>query len=120
MSLINIQRIDEYNAVAYATSYINPLSNLSETSNELSNKIDGSCNILFDLLLSNGNSYNRFVYCKFDGNTIMRETIDIIDKNEMKHIYEIEIARHYSNFSEINYSNSVLSKHDIGQLFFGD
>lgn len=116
MSYIDIQRTDRETVVVYATSCSNPLSDMEQLSNELSHTIQGSCNILFDLLLSNGDSYNRFVMCKFDGTTIVRESIDIINEECLELNYRKCILNHYNQPNKINFMNSALSKYDVGRI----
>lgn len=116
MSYIDIQRTDRNAVVVFATSCCNPLSNMDQLSNELSHTIQESCDILFDLLLSNGDSYNRFVMCKFDGTAIVRESIDIINEECLELNYRECITHHYNQFSKVNYMNSALSKFDVGRI----
>ena len=59
-----------FSTVVYAISFENPLQELSSISRELTSIIHKPCNVLFDLLLSNGDEFNRFVLGKFDGTNI--------------------------------------------------
>ena len=68
-----------FSTVVYAISFENPLQELSSISRELTSIIHKPCNVLFDLLLSNGDEFNRFVLGKFDGTNIDYDSLRIID-----------------------------------------
>lgn len=116
MSYIDIQKTNSNLVIIYATSYFNPLGNLEQLSEELAASIKESCDILFDLLLSNGDSYNRFVTCKFDGGNIMRDSIDIISEDCIEPTYKKIISNYYRRLDKSRYMNSALSKYDIGKV----
>lgn len=116
MSYIDIQKVNSSTVIIYATSYFNPLSDLEQLSKELNRNIDVSCNLLFDLLLSNGDSYNRFVTCKFDGRKIIRDSIDVIGEECLETTYKNIIFDHYNRLSKKNYANSALSKYDVEKV----
>lgn len=63
-----IQRFDnmsEYPYVILSTSYVSPLDDIMDIEHELQPYYKGK--ILFDLLLTNGVSSNRFIEAEFDG-----------------------------------------------------
>lgn len=69
--------------VVYAISFENPLHDLVDISKELSLIVHSPCDILFDLLLSNGDEFNRFFLGKFDGEKIDFDSLEIYEmKNE--------------------------------------
>ncbi|MCK4260793.1 MAG: type II toxin-antitoxin system RnlB family antitoxin [Halanaerobiales bacterium] len=55
----------KYSYLILSTSYLNPLNYMNEIESCLNDKYEGG--ILFDLLLSTGNSSNRFLEGFFDG-----------------------------------------------------
>lgn len=68
--------------LATATSFESPLSNLSEISLELASKVGSKPQlVVFDLLSSNGDEWNRFVAMKFDGGKLVRNTYRILETN---------------------------------------
>lgn len=67
--------------IIYPVSYINPMVNIIGFDVELRKKIGVPCNILVDLLLCNGNNFNRFVKFRFDGVKIDRLTIELTKLN---------------------------------------
>lgn len=81
MNSYRIQEINDfkYRAIIFSTDYISPIEELSEIENELrENKYMGT--IIFDLLLINGNSENRFIEAFFDGMSFDRKSFKIADK----------------------------------------
>jgi hypothetical protein len=54
-----------YPYIVLSTSYRNPLEEISTIENELKNNFKGR--VIFDLLLSNDYSSNRFLEAEFDG-----------------------------------------------------
>ncbi|HGI1702963.1 TPA: type II toxin-antitoxin system RnlB family antitoxin, partial [Streptococcus pyogenes] len=55
--------------VVVATSYVSPLSQVYAIANELKS-VDYKGEVIFDLVLSNGFSSNRFLKTDFDGNQL--------------------------------------------------
>lgn len=74
-------------------SYINPLANISCLERELADSLSVPCKILVDLLLCNGENYNRFVSLNFDGMKIQKESVQIIELNfhEQKSVNEFYV-----------------------------
>lgn len=67
MKNYEIQKLnyDDYPYVVYSTSYVNPIEDIGYIEEELKLLFKGK--VIFDLLLSNGISSNRFVEAEFDG-----------------------------------------------------
>lgn len=116
MSLVELQKIDNTNFIVYATSYLNPLSDMIEVSKEIASVVDKPCDLLFDLLLANGDSFNRYVICKFDGKDILRDSINVIAENQIDDALMYRIREYYRCMSKSRYSNSALSKYEIGKI----
>lgn len=60
-----VENIANYPFVVYSTSYVSPIEAITDIEHELQSQFRGK--ILFDLLLSNGVSSNRFIEANFDG-----------------------------------------------------
>lgn len=95
-----------FSAVVYAISFENPLQELSSISHELTSTICTPCDILFDLLLSNGDEFNRFVLGRFDGTNIDYDSLRIIELNDTKLVQQIN-TYYRGKYDYLN--NSVLS-----------
>lgn len=104
-----IKNID-FSAIVYSISYENPLQDIERISCDLLSDFHAPCDVLFDLLLSNGEEFNRFALGHFDGRKLIYESLKIIeieDINLMK-----QINSYYSGKFNI-LKNSVLSLHQI-------
>ncbi|MFJ5717291.1 type II toxin-antitoxin system RnlB family antitoxin [Neobacillus sp. NPDC093127] len=92
MKNYEIQKLnyDDYPFVIYSTSYVNPIEDIDHIEEELKLLFKGK--VIFDLLLSNGASSNRFVEAEFDG--------DKFNYNSFKALPEIDncIAKLSSDF----------------------
>jgi hypothetical protein len=66
-----------YRFFIFATSGTNPLSGISEIEKQLA-KRDGPCSVLFDLLLSNGETSNRYISAFFDGTRFNPESFKTV------------------------------------------
>jgi hypothetical protein len=58
---IDFRKYNKYSAVIYSASYVNPFDSIAEITAEIKKHLTGTGFLLFDLLLSNGDSFNRFV-----------------------------------------------------------
>lgn len=104
MNRFEIRRLDNsnYDYLILSTSYVNPLQNISEIEKTLKAK---NIRILFDLLLSNGNSENRFIEATFNG--------EKLDNFRNCNNVDIEIRKKAGQFYQENtnlLNNSVLSR----------
>lgn len=79
MNSFNIiyEQYDKYAAIVYPVSYLNPIDNLQVISVELRKHLSADCYILFDLLLSNGDNFNRFAEVLFDGNRLVSNSVNV-------------------------------------------
>lgn len=86
---------NEYPYIVFSTSYINPLEEIEEIEKEMEFQFQGK--VLFDLLLSNGLTSNRFLEAEFwDGKfqyTSIKpvNNLDNLIKKESIHFYRENI-----------------------------
>lgn len=67
--------------VVTATSYENPLSSLSAIASMMRNTSHaGKEVVLFDLLCSNGEEWNRFAFINYNGTDFEKSTFNIVSK----------------------------------------
>ena len=107
MKAYDIIQIDkEYKYVVFATSYENPINQLDDIENELRNK-KYSGEVLFDLLLCNGMSSNRYLVMNFDG-----EYFDVFSSKVIKNLSKVTERYLYNYFKDkpLQIKNSVLPK----------
>lgn len=69
----------KYSAIIYPISYFNPIEDIQSISVELKKHLKAGCYVLFDLLLSNGDNFNRFAEVYYDGNDIKTSAISITE-----------------------------------------
>lgn len=83
---IKVNTNKKYPIIIYSVSYINPISELDNISKDLRNRIHKECDVLFDLLLTNGEEFNRFAIGHFDGyniNFASINTVKIINNKDL-------------------------------------
>ena len=80
MNSFNIvyERHGKYSAIVYPISYQNPIEDIQLISHELMEHIPAGSYVLFDLLLSNGDNFNRFAEVMFNGVEISCREISVI------------------------------------------
>lgn len=102
----------EYAYMVFSESYETPFSYLDKICNELKNYNMLKCKVIFDMLLSMGNTSERFVEAIFDGECFIDATFkykDIDKKNELRKI-STEFFGQKSNILEYSILNSVQKK----------
>lgn len=89
MSSYKIKEVNDfkYKLIIFSTDYISPIDYLSEIEDYLKTK-NYLGEIIFDLLLVNGNSENRFIEAFFNGEKFSRKSFMIVNKlsNEIKNV----------------------------------
>lgn len=79
-----LDNVDGYDYIIYPSSYMNPLSKIKRLNEKLKNKINYPCTLLFDLLLCNGDNFNRFAKAYYDGEKVVRDSIEVVDVSLLK------------------------------------
>ena len=81
MAIFNIVsgKTSKYSAVIYSVSYVNPVQYLGEVTREMREQSLGTGYVLFDLLLTNGDNFNRFAEAYFDGSEIKMDTVSVVE-----------------------------------------
>ena len=103
---IEYHRHDKYLAVIYSSSYINPVDSIKEINGDMERNLLKEGFVLFDLLLSNGNNFNRFFEAYFDGHEIKKDTVTVVVSKEIDDLKSIN-SHYKGRIKELN--NSVLS-----------
>ena len=103
---IEHKKMEKYEAVVYATSYRNPFEEIGKIEMDISNQIPNGGFILFDMLLSNGDSFNRFAEAYFDGNKIQKDTITVVDMEKPL----IKSINEFYKGKAVELDNSVLTQ----------
>ncbi|MDO9304702.1 MAG: type II toxin-antitoxin system RnlB family antitoxin [Sulfuricurvum sp.] len=101
-----VKKDNELGYMIYSTSEHNPTDCISKIEKELIKK-SYKGNVFFDLLLSNGNNFNRYLKAYFDGNNFQKDSYVIIAEPQ------IELKKKSVEFYQRNIElleNSILSK----------
>lgn len=84
----------EYKYIVYPTTYINPLARINTLNMQLEEYNLDAGWILFDLLLCNGDNYNRFVKAYYDGEKVETSSIELVEDVSNDNVKMIE--KYYS------------------------
>lgn len=104
MNNYQIKEINDYKykSIIFSTDYISPIEELDEIEFKLK-----SCNylgyIIFDLLMVNGNSENRFMEVYFDGEKFDRNSFKIAKKLST-HINTVSSDFYFNNLAIVEKS----------------
>lgn len=98
-------QLDIYSAIVYATSYINPIDEITNISAEVRKHLPKGSYISIDLLLSNGENFNRFADLYYDGNKITASQVDVTEINSET----LKIVNSWYKGKTQYLNNSVLS-----------
>ncbi|MGG0569098.1 type II toxin-antitoxin system RnlB family antitoxin [Priestia megaterium] len=97
--------IEGYSHVIYSTSHVNPVKELKEIAEDLKSHFEVKGKVLFDLLLSNGVSSNRFLEAEFDGLAFNRSSFKSL--NDVNQLIKKESSEFYQKNLDF-VENSVL------------
>ena len=96
----------EYKLLVLSVSYISPFDEIEELENDL-REMNFKGIVLFDLILCNGVSPNRFIKSYFDGNSFYSNTFEIV--SNIKDNIKLISSNFYKNNSDL-IDKGVLSK----------
>lgn len=68
---------EEYDAIIYSEARRHPLSNIEEIEQDLEKLNLKMSKVLFDMILCRGNTTDRFMECKFDGNSLIKGSMSV-------------------------------------------
>jgi hypothetical protein len=109
--LYHIEIISKKVVMIFCTTYINPISYLPTIEQDL-NKLDFTGAVFFDLLLSNGYSFNRFAETLIYGGKIDRKSIRIIDSSELENIILLKANNFYKSHAYLVERNNILMEEE--------
>jgi len=109
-----IEMVSKSKVIIFCTSYINTISCLDEIEIEL-NKVNFAGTIIFDLLLANGYTSNRFIRAKFFNSKIQRTSMEVIKSLGLFPSIADKINSYYRNNPEF-IKNSILSEKEQTML----
>jgi len=103
---------ETFDCMVFSTYYVSPVENLLEIEEELNGK---RMTVLFDLLMSNGNSGNRYIVGEFNGTHFVYQSFRIISLQEKTLEIQKQSAEFYTKFPDY-VENSVLSQYQQNMI----
>jgi hypothetical protein len=86
-----------YRYIVWSVGFLSPTDYLDEVAADLAQRgVRGA--ILFDLLLSNGNGYNRFVEAKFDGRAFDIGSFRVVQMDKAIRQVSLDFYRQHEDF----------------------
>jgi Antitoxin to bacterial toxin RNase LS or RnlA len=113
--LYQIEKISDRIVVVFSTTYVNPISYLPTIEEDLC-EMDSSGKIIFDLLLSNGHSFNRFVEGAVCKGKVDRRSMKVVDSSSLDNIIISKTDDFYKAHPLLVESNHILldeEKHNL-------
>jgi hypothetical protein len=105
--LYQIERISDRVVIIFCTTYVNPISHLPIIEKELS-RLNFSGKIIFDLLLSNGYSSNRFIEADVYKAKVNRDTMRVIDSSNVDEFFIRRTHDFYKSHPYLVEINNIL------------
>jgi hypothetical protein len=94
--------------IVIATSYENPLSSLTDIARQmLSERHTHAEEVIFDLLCSNGDEWNRFAAIEYNGRSFVKSTFHILPPSAVDSKLIESQSRYFASHPEF-LENSVL------------
>ena len=115
--IYQIERVSTYTIIVFSMTYMNPISYLPTIEKDLG-ELDFSGKIIFDLLLSNGNSSNRFVEANVNKAKIDRRSMKVIRDSSLDASF-IKKTREFYKFhrSILDSSNILLDEEKFNLIY---
>ena len=97
----------EFQYVVFSTFFMSPLDFLEEIEEELSIQTNEEKEVIFDLLLSNGNNSNRYGKAIYDGKKFKHGSFEVISipKDDKLREFSMQYYKEHANYV----NNSILS-----------
>ena len=115
--LYQTERVSNHTVIVFSMTYINPISYLPNIEEDLG-KMNFSGKLIFDLLLSNGNSSNRFVEVTVNKAKIERRSMKVIEHSSLEP-YLIKKSREFymSHQFIVDSSNILLDEEKFNLIY---
>jgi Antitoxin to bacterial toxin RNase LS or RnlA len=105
--LYRIKKVSDSLVVIFSTTYINPISYLPTIEEDLG-KINYCGRIIFDILLTNGHSFNRFAEAIVQNGKFDRKSFKLIEYSSLNYSVLRKIDAFYKANSYLVTTNHVL------------
>ncbi|MCR1964873.1 type II toxin-antitoxin system RnlB family antitoxin [Clostridium perfringens] len=98
---------NEYDVIVYSESRIAPFENIKNIEEDLKKMNLKNKKILFDMILCRGNNLERFIKCDFDGNLLLKNTMEVVRIGKKDIIRKLSIE--YLSKEKEKVENSILT-----------
>lgn len=98
---------DEYDVIIFSEEQRHPLSNLEEIELELMKLNLKNNKVLFDMILCRGNTSDRFIEFKIDGNMLIKSSMSILEIGKKHNIRKL--SANILNDNKEMLENSILT-----------
>ncbi|MBD2177979.1 type II toxin-antitoxin system RnlB family antitoxin [Pseudanabaena sp. FACHB-1998] len=115
--LYEIERFSNHTIIVFSMTYMNPISYLPTIEKDLG-KLDFSGKIIFDLLLSNGNSSNRFVEARVNKAKIDRRSMKVIGYSSLEASFIKKTREFYKSHKSILDNSTILLDEEKFNLIY--
>ena len=112
-SIIKINNKD-YKAIIFSNTYESQLFYLEDITKELKNQKINNCKILFDNILTVGNTSERYTEAIFDGEEFINSSFKYVKIDKKSDIRKVSTDYMRSNISILN--NSILTSLQIKMI----
>jgi hypothetical protein len=113
--LYEIEKISDGLVLIFGTTYISPISYLSDIDEAL-RILEFNGRVVFDLLLSNGHSSNRFIEAYTDGCKIHRSSMKVVGESRLDESILNRIQCFYRSHSYLLEANQILFDEEKNRL----
>jgi hypothetical protein len=113
--LYEIEKVSDELVLILGTTYINPISCLSDIDEDLANtEFNGK--VLFDLLLANGYSSNRFIEAHTEGHKVDRSSMRVLCASSLDDSILNKIHCFYKSRPWLFEANQILLEEEKSRL----
>ena len=115
--LYQTERVSNHTVIVFSMTYINPISYLPNIEEDLG-KMNFSGKLIFDLLLTNGNSSNRFVEVNVKKAKIERRSMKVIEHSSLEPCLIKKSREFYTSHQFILDSSNILLDEEKFNLIY--
>ncbi|SUY46516.1 Uncharacterised protein [Clostridium putrefaciens] len=98
---------EEYSVIIYSEARRHPLDNIKQIEEDLREMKLKSEKILFDMILCRGNTTDRFIQCRFNGNSLVTSSMEVLNLNKKHNIRKL--STNYLVTDREKVENSILT-----------
>jgi hypothetical protein len=102
-----IEKFSDKVVIVFSTTYVNPISYLPKIEEDLRNNIFTG-KVIFDLLLSNGYSSNRFIEVNINNSKIDRSSMKVIESYTIEKDFLDKTHEFYRSHPHLLENNFIL------------